>query len=214
VNSFAYVSNNPQNAKDPSGLYEIDVHYYLTYFLAKKTGCFTDAEARLIADANQATDENPETAPVAGTNARQRWVNAHLHALDPNAREGVGSPELWQQAIAGRTNYVGLGRDIHYLQDTYAHAGYDSDVYGHGFDIHYPDKTNSDVEKSVRMAVSTWYSLREYAKAKKCDCLQDWEDASWSQVRRFAQASGGPDWREINFDELEVKRKILDVPRR
>ncbi len=39
INSFAYVSNNPQNKVDPSGLYDIDVHYYLTYYLAMKTGC-------------------------------------------------------------------------------------------------------------------------------------------------------------------------------
>jgi hypothetical protein len=48
INQFEYVRNNPQNAKDPSGLYEIDVHHYLTYFLAKKNGCFSDAEAREI----------------------------------------------------------------------------------------------------------------------------------------------------------------------
>ena len=39
INSFAYVSNNPQNKVDPSGLYDIDVHYYLTYYLGMKTGC-------------------------------------------------------------------------------------------------------------------------------------------------------------------------------
>jgi RHS repeat-associated protein len=39
INSFAYVSNNPQNKVDPSGLYDLDVHYYLTYYLAMKTGC-------------------------------------------------------------------------------------------------------------------------------------------------------------------------------
>ena len=116
--------------------------------------------------------------------------------------------------MTGRTNYVGLGRYLHYLQDTFAHAGFDSAYYGHGLDLHYPDKTDSDVNKTVRMAVSTWYALRDYARAKKCDCLRDWPDASWSQVRQFAQASGGPDLREIDDAELEAKRMILGVPRR
>jgi uncharacterized protein RhaS with RHS repeats len=58
INQFAYVSNNPQNATDPFGLYEIDVRFYLKDFLAKETGCFTDAEARLIADADRATEES------------------------------------------------------------------------------------------------------------------------------------------------------------
>ena len=34
INQFAYVGNDPQNGKDPSGLYNEDVHYYLTYFIA------------------------------------------------------------------------------------------------------------------------------------------------------------------------------------
>ncbi len=112
----------------------------------------------------------------------------------------------------GNTNYVGLGRYLHYLQDTFSHSGYDSSSYGHLLDLHYVDKTDSDVEKALRMAVSTWYALRDYARAKKCDCLRDWADASWSEVRRFANASGGPDYREINGYELEIKRQILSVP--
>src|SRR6185436_12945218 len=83
INQFAYVSNNPQNGTDPSGLYEIDVHFYLTYFLAKKTGCFTDAEARLIADADQSTDENELTAPGLGLSERQRQQNRDYHDLHP-----------------------------------------------------------------------------------------------------------------------------------
>ena len=59
INPFAYVGNNPVNAKDPSGLSDIDVHFYLTYYIAMKTGCFTHAEAWLIAAGNQDSDESP-----------------------------------------------------------------------------------------------------------------------------------------------------------
>src|SRR5439155_24430124 len=79
INQFAYVGNSPQNATDPSGLYEIDVHYYLTYFLALKTGCFDANEARLIADADQATDENSSTAPALGWTEQQRRQNQEYH---------------------------------------------------------------------------------------------------------------------------------------
>lgn len=50
VNQFAYVGNNPVNATDPSGLYEIDVHYYLTKYLAEQNGCFGGEQARQIAE--------------------------------------------------------------------------------------------------------------------------------------------------------------------
>ncbi len=72
INQFAYVSNNPQNATDPSGLYEIDVHYYLTYYLALKTGCFKDWEAHEIANEDQRTDEDPNTRPGYGDTVRAR----------------------------------------------------------------------------------------------------------------------------------------------
>ena len=60
INQFAYVSNNPKNSKDPSGFYEVDVHYYLTYYLAISTGCFSSSEAREIAEGNQHSDEDHE----------------------------------------------------------------------------------------------------------------------------------------------------------
>src|SRR5207247_11056899 len=66
INQFAYVGNSPQNATDPSGLYDIDVHYYLTYYLAMKTGCFTDADARWIASGNQDSDESDLKKPGWG----------------------------------------------------------------------------------------------------------------------------------------------------
>jgi RHS repeat-associated protein len=221
VNQYSYVGSNPQNATDPSGLYEIDVHYYLTYYLVRQNKCFTEAEARLIADADQATDENAETKPELGRKVPDLWnpdfnaqrKNAKYHALSPDAREGQGSPELWQEAMSSSTNYVGLGRDLHYLQDSYSHAGYSDSTCGHGcLDWHFPDKTANDVAKTVRMAQQTWYELQKYAKEKKCGCQGEWTDASWGDVYRFARASGGPSTREIGPEELEVKRRILRVP--
>lgn len=223
VNSFSYVGNNPQNGTDPTGLYEIDVHYYLTYYLAKKNRCFTDAEARLIADVDQATDENKVTSPELGRRWPDLWnpdykaqqKNEKYHAFTADAKEGQGSPELWREATNGPTNYVGLGRYLHYLQDTYSHAGYSNSTCGHGcLDWHFPDKTANDFAKAIRMAQRTWAALQEFAKLKKCGCQGEWQDASWSDVRRFAKAYGGPDWREINDDELWVKRRILGVARR
>jgi len=198
VNQFSYVGNNPQNGKDPTGLYEIDVHYYLTYFFALKTGCFTADEARLIADADQATDENDETKPAFGLTEQQRTQNREYHDLQPGNHEGQGSPELWQQAMNGPTNYVGLGRYLHFLQDSFSHAGYESDVNGHLSGGHYYDKTDSDVPRALRMAGATWNALNEYAMKKKCGCRGKWDSSWWQQVVDFSNAPGA------NFGALET----------
>jgi len=194
INSFAYVGNNPPNAKDPSGLYEVDVHYYLTYFLATKTGCFTDAEARLIADADQSTDENESTAPGPGWTEKQRQQNRDNHDFHPGNHEGQDSPELRRQA----TNPVGEGRYLHHLQDSYSHEGYESDFYGHLFGLHYYDKTASDVPKALRMAGATWRALNDYAKERKCVCKGQWNASWWGQVVAFSREHGA------NFDALET----------
>src|SRR5947209_4115396 len=37
-NLYRYVNNNATNLRDPSGTYEIDVHFYMTYFLGVALG--------------------------------------------------------------------------------------------------------------------------------------------------------------------------------
>jgi RHS repeat-associated protein len=63
INPYVYVSNNPLVNIDPLGLYQIDVHYYMTYFLAIIAGVDKDV-AKKIALATQYIDDNPVTEPM------------------------------------------------------------------------------------------------------------------------------------------------------
>jgi RHS repeat-associated protein len=225
INSFVYVNNNATNAKDPSGLYEIDVHYYLTYYSALKTGCFSEPEAREIANADQGMDENPATAPAWGNTPRQRDANAFYHALHP----GSHLPYLqthWAMASMGpRGNLPGLGGFLHYRQDMYSHDGFTDPELGHSpfhLGSHNNDKTSHDVSKAMAMARATWDSLMDFAiQTGRCRCRKEPDSNMWKTVQEFAEASGGGPWDrhyysidEINPAVLNNKIRILGLSRR
>jgi len=225
VNQFSYVSNNPLNAKDPSGLYEIDVHYYLTYYLALKTDCFTDAEAREIANGDQGVDENPKTRPAYGDTDRQRQVNAFYHTF----HEGSHQPYLnthWMIATTGRGgNLTALGVYLHYRQDMFSHEGFTDSKWGHSprhLATHNVDKTAYDVPKAMRMAQATWDALTKFASQQNCHCnVGPGSSDMWRTVEEFARASGGGpyDRRRHSIEEIDPwflnnKIRILGVSRR
>lgn len=62
-NPYVYVSNNPLTNIDPLGLFQSDIHYYMTFFLAVTAGVNPE-EARVIALAAQYIDDSPDTAPL------------------------------------------------------------------------------------------------------------------------------------------------------
>ncbi len=224
VNSYAYVRNNPVNRKDPFGLYEIDVHYYLTYYLAIKTGCFSDREAREIANGNQRADEDAGKVPALGITSQQRGINAFYHALHGGTHQTFLDSH-WMLATQSRSgNLTALGTYLHYLQDIFSHSGYTDSKWGHSprhLATHSVDKTDYDVGKSMIMAQATWDRLVRFAKLIQCKCNPPSIRSWWGTVKAFAEAPGG-NWytkkrytiEQVNPWYLENKRRILLAPLR
>ncbi|QNA99629.1 DUF6765 family protein [Massilia sp. Se16.2.3] len=94
INPFAYAEGNPLGNTDPLGLYSIEVHYYMTFFLARVAGIDFDT-ALTIAQATQHIDEDPDTwpmdenAPIQSNNpltsdARNRLQKYHFTTSSPD----------------------------------------------------------------------------------------------------------------------------------
>jgi RHS repeat-associated protein len=232
MNQFAYVHSNPQNSTDPSGLFDIDVHYYLTYYLARH--CFSDSEARQIAEGDQRSDEDEDKLPGLGytpsvgpgggidfNDWRQQRANIDFHAFGTPAQNAKRANQLYREAVHSG-DLFGFGTYLHFLQDEFSHVGFvGNPTTGHVSRGNRVDHTNYDVEWTMEMAHATWDKMKQFGRNRGCNCKGDMTDPDWKTVRDFAdlgynQSSRGGRfvdfWRHVSDDQLRRKIQILDLP--
>ena len=100
---YLYASGDPVNKIDPLGLYNSDVHYYMTFFLAIAAGMRAE-DARMMALATQFIDNNSATKPLNVSGGHQdRLLKYHFVLTDPATGQfypGINNPGL-TTALAG-----------------------------------------------------------------------------------------------------------------
>src|SRR5215831_16459594 len=232
LNAYAYTRNNPLTRKDPSGLYDIDVHYYLTYYLAMATGCFQSEEARLIAEGDQHSDEDENKKPGWGMKWKMSWGriiavpfpeqqkrNVDFHAFGTHEQNTRRAAELLAQATSSTGGFWQFGTYLHFLQDSYSHwdfAGYS--VWGQTTGGKSVDHTNFAPGKARDMAHSTYDEIRRFAEIRGCRCHGN---PDWNLIDRFIDVGydlSTPSGRAADFtrdvsdDQLRNKIGILNVP--
>jgi RHS repeat-associated protein len=165
----------PVNFTDPTGMYEEDVHEYLTRFLATAAG-FETRTANTIGFQTYALDrdDDPRNAMAGGFSnptgmmlyhfvTASRLEHMYGQALDSARTQWLGDADIRWKTI---------GEYLHALEDSYAHqtdphqrdfsktySGGLDDIFGHGAHLHTPDWTWERPELAVSMAQETFAKL-------------------------------------------------------
>lgn len=192
----------------PASAYYDDVHFALTYYIARQVG-YTPEQAYRIANADLSVDYSYQTEPVqAGSlyaafrsiaampeTQEPRW---RFHAFRnenifpdavgdrPQAAEadrGINTQQvvLWQRAIEDRNPGVFL----HFLQDKLPHARYGS-AYGH-WDIVFEKRFAVAEQYGLTMGGTTdWLDYREHAKEPNLTMVQTTFEVLASYMKKIS----------------------------
>ncbi len=139
-NRYTYANNNPLRIVDPNGLYGIDFHQNLTYYLAVAAG---NPRAATLAANDQLVDEKTPANPLKRRNFQKHFMS----------RE-----KSLQEFAAAGTDPKAQGRALHSVQDSFSHAGYCWPI-GHGLMNILglsPDDPWRDIPKAMEAAALTF----------------------------------------------------------
>lgn len=215
-NLYNYVSQNPWSKVDPEGLNEVDVHEFLTRYLAYHAG-FDYETARQIGEETQKLDDphDPRDAMAGGLGIN--WDNMIRYHF-------VSRYVLFakrRQAFGEEFNSRLIGEYFHALQDTFAHStgktdrnwnyyrslpggafgkgmipGWDYEKakgvpfpgFGHGAQGHEPDWTWMYPEKSMKMAKEVYDEMVKLAATSKRATrrVTPWDDIKGT-IDKFVQ---------------------------
>jgi RHS repeat-associated protein len=148
--AYLYVGGDPLNKIDPLGLYQIDMHYYMTFFLGVTAGLDPEV-ARTIALAAQYIDDNPATSPVdlningevdvykSATTNQERLKYYHfmrdtleygdIHDPTNKGNQLFKLFTAYDKAPADCAKRVFFGEMLHALADTFSHADENNTPY-------------------------------------------------------------------------------------
>jgi RHS repeat-associated protein len=191
-NLYRYLSNDALGGTDPSGLYEPDVHFYMTFYLAQAIGLgdekpgidgqfavpalglkpgskppgVQDSVAYIIAWATQYVDVNSRTNPLKG--GQLALTLLHFIVGDGDSVVKPGSPAAKRPVTEAieQGDPISLGIALHGYQDSWSHQGYTgANGIGHAaadYNGHGPDIPHLHLETALEMAKATYDMLAKY----------------------------------------------------
>ena len=221
-NLYRYVHNRPLAATDPSGLWEDDVHYWMTLYIAHALGfgeerddVLKDNEAELTAWAAVFTDYNNNTMPSA---IKHQNILFHFYrGRDESVQKGSWVSQHPARVAILDGNVVGLGIGLHIYQDSFSHDGYRNahagpakekgpfqEFHGHG-----PDLPWNNIDSAKDTAHATYLMLAAYMRRNHRDAY----DAKFGKKDDLGALKGY--WDEIKGPIFELLGKRSDaIPER
>ncbi|MBI1370441.1 MAG: hypothetical protein GC162_17535 [Planctomycetes bacterium] len=199
MNSYQYTNCRPTVAIDSLGLFEIDFHYYVIYYLLRAK-CWSASEADNVAGFSQYVDDNPATEPEwTGYMNRQCF---HFPGSGPDSPTVANDSYAYDQVVQACWNYEGggygvtarLGAALHTYADTWAHDGFTAwwndrlnTVTGSGRPNighadaaeggHAPDRPYNDIGRALDAARSIYDLIPDHCCTKGSSPMP-WEDIS------------------------------------